>query len=239
MMPQRRSTGQMERGLYIAASGMLSEMVRQDQIANDLANASTPGYKSDRATQRSFGEMLLSNSVSGQQVGPLGLGAQIDSVTTDTTAAPARETGEPLDFAVVGDGWFGVQTPQGARFTRNGQFGVSPQGALVDSMGNQVVGRNGGPVRVGADGRVDPQQVAIFALNNPQKVGDSYVTGAAGGQATGTVRQGALEGSNADPSRSMVDMIASFRAFESGQRVIRTIDETLAKASNVVGGMPN
>ncbi|MEA2467721.1 MAG: flagellar basal-body rod protein FlgF, partial [Thermoleophilaceae bacterium] len=46
----------MERGLYIAASGMLSEMVRQDQIANDLANASTPGYKSDRATQRSFGD---------------------------------------------------------------------------------------------------------------------------------------------------------------------------------------
>jgi flagellar basal-body rod protein FlgG len=183
--------------------------------------------------------MLLSNSVTGQTVGPLGLGSQIDSIVTDTTAAPARETGEPLDFAVVGDGWFGVQTPQGARYTRNGQFAVSPQGTLVDSMGNQIVGRNGGPVRVGADGRVNPGDVGIFALTNPQKIGDSYVTGAAGGQATGTVRQGALEGSNADPSRSMVDMIASFRAFESGQRVIRTIDETLAKASNVVGGMPN
>src|SRR3954453_17507376 len=98
----------MERGLYIAASGMLSEMVRQDQIANDLANASTPGYKSDRATQRSFGDMLLSNSVTGATVGPLGPGSQIDTITTDTTSAPARETGEPLDFAVVGDGWFGV-----------------------------------------------------------------------------------------------------------------------------------
>jgi flagellar basal-body rod protein FlgF len=229
----------MERGLYIAASGMLSEMVRQDQIANDLANASTPGYKSDRATQRSFGDMLLSNSVTGQEVGPLGMGSQVDSITTDTSAAPVRETGEPLDFAVVGDGWFGVQTPQGVRYTRNGQFGVSPQGTLMDSMGNQVLGRNGGPVRVGADGRADPRQVAVFALNNPQKIGDSYVTGAAAGQATGTVRQGGLEGSNADPARSMVDMIASFRAFESGQRVIKTIDETLAKASNVVGGMPN
>jgi flagellar basal-body rod protein FlgG len=191
----------MERGLYIAASGMLAEMVRQDQIANDLANASTPGYKADRATQRSFGDMLLSNTVTGQEVGPLGLGSQIDSITTDTSAAPARETGEPLDFAVVG--------------------------------------ANGGPIRIGADGRVNPQDVAIFALNNPQKVGDSYVTGGAAGQATGTVRQGALEGSNADPARSMVDMIASFRAFESGQRVIRTIDETLAKASNAVGGLPN
>jgi flagellar basal-body rod protein FlgG len=228
----------MERGLYIAASGMLSEMVRQDQIANDLANASTPGYKSDRATQRSFGDMLLANSVTGQTVGPLGLGSRIDSIVTDTTGAPTRETGEPLDFAVVGEGWFGVQTPQGVRYTRNGQFAVSPQGTLIDSMGNQVMGKNGGPVTVGPDGRPDPTQLGVFNVTGPRKIGDSYVTGAAAGQATGIVRQGALEGSNADPSRSMVDMIASFRAFESGQRVIRTIDETLAKASNVVGGLP-
>lgn len=228
----------MERGLYIAASGMLTEMVRQDQIANDLSNASTAGYKSDRATQRSFGEILLSNTVTGQQVGALGLGSQIDSITTDTTAAPVRDTGEPLDFAVQGDGWFGVQTPQGVRYTRNGQFGVSPQGTLIDSMGNQVMGANGGAVRVGPDGRANPRDVGIFALTGARKVGDSYVTGAASGQATGTVRQGALEGSNADPAKSMVDMIASFRAFESGQRVIRTIDETLQKASNSVGGLP-
>jgi flagellar basal-body rod protein FlgF len=228
----------MERGLYIAASGMLSEMVRQDQIANDLSNASTPGYKSDRATQKSFGDILLANSITGQTVGPLGLGSQIDSIVTDTTAAPVRDTGEPLDFAVTGDGWFGIQTPQGVRYTRNGQFGVSPQGTLIDSMGNQVIGKNGGPVPVGADGHANANQLGVFNVTNPRKIGNSYVTGAAAGQATGLVRQGALEGSNADPSRSMVDMIASFRAFESGQRVIRTIDETLSKASNVVGGMP-
>src|SRR4051794_25907524 len=138
----------MERGLYIAASGMLSEMVRQDQIANDLANASTPGYKADRSTQQSFGDILLANTVTGQTVGPLGMGSRIDSITTDTTAAPARDTGEPLDFAVVGDGWFGVQTPQGVRYTRNGQFAVSAQGTLTDSVGNQVIGTNGGPIRV-------------------------------------------------------------------------------------------
>jgi flagellar basal-body rod protein FlgF len=228
----------MERGLYIAASGMLSEMVRQDQIANDLANASTPGYKADRATQRSFGDILLANSVTGQTVGPLGLGSRIDSIVTDTTPAPARETGEPLDFAVVGDGWFSVQTPGGVRYTRNGQFGISPQGTLVDGRGNQVLGQNGGPITVGPDGRANPRQIGIFTLTGIRKVGDSYVTGAAGGRATGVVRQGALEGSNADPAHSMVDMIASFRAFESGQRVIRTIDETLQKASNAVGGLP-
>src|SRR3954470_6649218 len=94
----------MERGLYIAASGMLTEMVRQDQIANDLANASTPGYKSDRATQRSFGDMLLANTVNGQTVGPLGLGSQVDSITTDTSAAPVRDTGEPLHLPGGGHG---------------------------------------------------------------------------------------------------------------------------------------
>lgn len=227
----------MERGLYIAASGMLTEMVRQDQIANDLSTASTPGYKSDRATQRSFGEILLSNTVSGQAIGPLGLGSQIDSIVTDTTAAAVRDTGEKLDFAVQGDGWFAIQTDQGVRYTRNGQFGVSPQGTLVDSLGNQVLGQNGGPVRVGADGAANPRDIGLFNLTGAQKVGDSYVTGAAGGAATGIVRQGALEGSNADPARSMVDMIASFRAFESGQRVIRTIDDTLQKASSQVGSL--
>jgi len=228
----------MERGLYIAASGMLAEMVRQDQIANDLANASTPGYKADRSTQKSFGDLLLSNTVTGQTVGPLGLGAQIDKIYTDTTPAPLRQTGEPLDFAVQGDGWFSVQTPQGVRYTRNGQFALSPQGTLIDGMGNQVLSQGGAPIRVPAGGQVAPGQLGVFALTNVQKVGDNYVTGATGGKATGTVVSGELEGSNADPARSMVDMIASFRAFESGQRVIRTIDETLQRASSTVGGVP-
>jgi flagellar basal-body rod protein FlgG len=227
----------MERGLYIAATGMMAEMVRQDQIANDLANASTPGYKSDRSSQSSFGDMLLSNTVSGQPIGPLGMGARIEEIVTDVNPAPLRETGEPLDFAIQGEGWFGVQTPQGVRYTRNGQFALSPQGTLVDGMGNQLLGRNGGPVRANRDGTVDAAQLGVFNLANPQKVGDSYVTGNAGGQAAGVVRAGALEGSNAQASRSMVDMIASFRAFEAGQRVIRTIDETLQKAANSVGSM--
>src|SRR3954454_9463481 len=162
MASRGRSRGQMERGLYIAATGMVAEMVRQDQIANDLANASTPGYKADRSTQRSFGDLLLSNTVNGQQVGPLGLGAEIDSIRTDATAAPLRETGEPLDFAIEGDGWFGVRTPQGVRYTRNGQFQLSAQGTLIDGMGNQVLGRNGGAVRARNNGTADPTQLGVF-----------------------------------------------------------------------------
>ncbi len=227
----------MERGLYIAASGMLAEMVRQDQIANDLANASTPGYKPDRATQRSFAELLLSNQQSGQPVGGLGLGVEIDSIVTDLSPGPVRDTGEPLDLAVEGEGFFAVNTPQGVRYTRNGQFAATAQGTLATAQGYEVLGQNGQPVRLAANGTVDPSTVGIFAVPNAQKQGDSLFTGAAAGQAAGRVRAGALEGSGADPSRSMGDLIASFRTFEAGQRVIRTIDDTLEKAANRVGSM--
>src|SRR4051794_6705864 len=225
----------MERGLYIAASGMLAEMVRQDQIANDLANASTPGYRSDRATQKSFGEMLLANTRTGAPIGSLGMGAEIDSVVTDTTPGAVRETGEPLDFAIDGNGYFAVQTPQGVAYTRNGQFSRAADGTLVTTGGMRAPGTNGAPVAVGANGTVAGGSLAVFTTNGAvKKQGDSLLTGTAtaGG---GTVRSGALEGSNADPTRSMVDMIASFRAFEAGQRVITTIDETLSKAANQVG----
>ena len=112
----------MDRGLYIAASGMLSEMVRQEQISNELANASTPGYKADRTSQSGFGELLLQNTRTGSVVGPVGLGVQIAETKTDLAPAPIHETGNPLDFAVEGEGFFAVKTPAGVRYTRNGQF---------------------------------------------------------------------------------------------------------------------
>ena len=227
----------MERGLYIAASGMVSEMARQDLISNDLANASTAGYKSDTAVQGSFGELLLRNTQTGATVGPLGQGSRIERQVTDLTAAPIKETGEDLDFAVEGDGYFAVRTGQGVRYTRNGQFTAAANGTLTDQLGNQVLGQNGQPVRIGADGKVPEANVGVFAVNNARKVGDNFFTGAAGGRGTGQVRSGALEGSGADPVRAMTDMIASLRAFESGQKVISTIDSTLQKASNQVGSV--
>jgi flagellar basal-body rod protein FlgF len=227
----------MERGLYIAASGMVSEMARQDLIANDLANASTAGYKADRAVQSSFGDLLLRNTRTGQTIGPLGEGSRIDRQVTDLTAAPIKETGEDLDFAIEGDGFFAVRTAQGVRYTRNGQFTAAANGTLVDQLGKQVLGPNGQPVRIGADGKVPAANVGIFAVNNARKVGDNSFTGTAGGRGPGQVRSGALEGSGADPVRAMTDMIASLRAFESGQKVITTIDSTLQKASNQVGSL--
>ncbi len=225
----------MERGLYIAASGMLSEMQRQDLIANDLANASTPGYKADRTAQHSFAEMLLANRETGATVGPLGSGVSIARQVTDFSPQALRETGEPLDFAITGDGFFGVQTPDGPRFTRNGRFMADGNGRLTDQLGNPVVGRNGQPVTVGADGTVDASQLGVYDVPDARKVGEGLFGGGATGQAAGVARSGALEGSGVDAARTMVDMIASLRAFEAGQRVITTIDSTLQKAANDVG----
>jgi flagellar basal-body rod protein FlgF len=224
----------MDRGLYIAASGMLAEQIRQDQIANDLANASTPGYKADRTAQRSFNDLLLANSATGATVGAQSTAVQVDRIVTDFSGRPLRDTGEPLDFAVQGDGFFAVQTAQGVRYTRNGQFSLDGQSRLVTAAGDPVLDANGQAI-VATDGKVDPRRLGVFNLTNPRKQGDSLITGTVAGAATGTVRSGALESSGADPARSMVDMIASMRAFEAGQKVIQAIDDTLGKAASQVG----
>jgi flagellar basal-body rod protein FlgG len=227
----------MERGLYIAASGMLAEQARQDLIAHDLANASTPGYKSDRVASKSFGEMLLHDTRTGAPIGGLGLGTQIDRQVTDTSAGPLRDTGEPLDFAVEGDGFFAVKTANGVRYTRDGQFSASSRGTLVTAAGDDVLGPSGAPGRIGADGRVLSTAVGVVALTNPAREGDNLFTGTAGAGTTGKVRGGALEGSAVDPVHTMVEMLGSLRAFEAGQRVITTIDSTLQKAANQVGSI--
>ena len=226
----------MDRGLYIAASGMLAEQIRQDQIANDLANASTPGYKADRTSQHTFGELLLANSATGATIGSPSTAVQVDRIVTDFTGAPARETGEPLDFAVAGDGFFAVQTDKGVRYTRNGQFALDPQNRLVTPQGDPVLDAAGRPITA-TNGVVDPRRLGLVNLTHPRKEGNSLIAGTAAGAGTGTVRAGALEGSNADAARSMVDMISSMRAFEAGQKVIQTIDESLGKAVTQVGSV--
>jgi flagellar basal-body rod protein FlgF len=227
----------MDRGLYIAASGMLSEMVRQDLISNDLANVSTAGYKADRAVQHSFGDMLLKNSRTGQNIGPLGEGAEIVAQRTQLAPAPIKDTGAPLDFAVQGEGFFAVRTPQGVRYTRDGSFQAGAAGMLTDQLGHQVLGQNGQPIRVGANGTVPENQLGVFAVTGARKAGDANFTGRAAGRAPGTARSGALEGSNVDSARTMIDMMSSLRAFESGQKAINTIDSTLEKAVTQVGSV--
>lgn len=225
----------MERGLYIAASGMLTEQVRQDLISHDLANASTPGYKADRVSTKSFGDLMLANANTGQTIGPLGLGARIESQVTDLTPGPLRETGEPTDFAVEGEGFFAVRGAGGVRYTRDGQFQVSSAGTLITAAGDDVLGPNGQPIKVGADGTVAASEVGVTKLTTAKRQGDNIFTGAPSGAGPGTVRVGALEGSAVDPITTMVDMLGSLRAYEAGQRVITTIDGTLSKATTQLG----
>jgi flagellar basal-body rod protein FlgG len=239
----------MDRGLYIAASGMLAEQTRQDQIANDLANASTPGYKSDTAVQSSFGSMLLENTATGQQIGSLGLGAQITRVVTDMNPAPLKQTDEPLDVALDGQGFLTVQTPQGRRYTRDGQLVVDGGGRLATATGYPVLDNAGRPIAVGGsdgltigtDGQVSRNGRAIAtlgvaSLTNPVKQGDTLFNGTAGPRPAATVvRQGYLEGSGIDPTTAMVDMITSLRTFESDQKAVTSIDETLQKGISAGG----
>src|SRR3954447_6286984 len=151
----------MDRGLYLAASGMLAEQLRQDQIANDLSNSSTSGYKAERTTQQSFGKLLLTNSVTGATVGSQSTGVQVTNTVTDWSPQAIKDTGEPLDMAIHGDGFFAVQTASGVRYTRNGEFQSDAQGRLVTSMGDPVLGRNNQPVTIGADGKVDPRNLNV------------------------------------------------------------------------------
>ncbi len=224
-------------GLYIAASGMIADQVRQDQLANDLANASTPGYKPDTSVQQSFDELLLSNTATGATVGPIDTGVRIGAIITNLTPAALRQTGQPLDFGIDGLGFFAVRTAQGVRYTRDGQFSANAQGQLVDSQGDLVLGQNGGPIQVGRDGTVPASALGVFNLTNPVKQGDNLFNGTAAGRATGTVRAGVLEESGADPISTMVDMISSLRAYEAGQKAIQSIDETMQRSSTDVGSL--
>ena len=99
----------MERGLYIAASGMVAEQARQDRVAADLANASTPGYKPAVAPQESFGSLLLERTGDGSVVGSLDEGVAASTPVVELAEGPLKETDEPLDLAIAGAGFFAVQ----------------------------------------------------------------------------------------------------------------------------------
>jgi flagellar basal-body rod protein FlgG len=242
----------MERGLYIAASGMLAEQVRQDQLANDLANASTPGYKGDKSEQSSFSDLLLWNSNTGAPVGSLSMGSRITKVVTDLSQGPLQSTGNPLDIALAGSGFLAVATGSGVRYTRDGQLVVDGRGRLTTATGDLVLGTSGKPITVGQVS--DPSQIsinqrgtvkvgartvgtlAVMSLTGATKQGDTLFSGTPGVRPAGTnVQQGSLEGSGVQPAEAMVNMLVSFRSYETAQRAIQAIDTELGRAANSIG----
>lgn len=224
----------MDPGLYIAASGMLAEQVRQNQLSNNLANASTPGYEPQSAEQQSFGSLLLANTSTGQPIGSLNTGVRISQVVTDATPTPLRQTGQPLDFGIAGAGYFAVRTASGVRYTRDGQFASNANNQLVDSNGDLVLGQSGQPVAVSGQGTVNPSALGVFNVANPAAQGNTLVSGTASGQASGVVKQGELNQSGVDPIQTMTDMIASLRAYQAGQSAIQSIDQTMQEDASSV-----
>jgi flagellar basal-body rod protein FlgF len=227
----------MDTGLYIAASGMLAQQVREDQLANDLSNASTPGYKSDSSVQSDFGSMLLANTATGQTIGPINTGVQLGAPVTNLTPSTLYSTNQPLDFGIAGQGFFAVRTPQGVRYTRDGQFEENAQGLLVDGQGNQMLSQNGATITVSAQGTVPASSLGVFNVTGVAKQGDNYFTGTPGGRATGTVKQGELEDSSVDPVNTMVHMISSMQTYQAGENAIQTIDGTMQESAQSVGSL--
>lgn len=227
----------MDLGLFIASSGMVAEQARQDQLANDLANASTPGFKPDESPKHSFKQVLLASSPGEAAAGSLDSAVALEGTYTDMAPGVVKQTGQPLDFAIAGEGFFAVQSAGGVRYTRDGQFTVSAQGVLTDANGDPVLDQRGAQIKVGANGSTPAGAPGVFALSGARKQGENLYAGTATGRATGTVQQGALEQSGVDSTQTMVDMISSLRTYQSGQQAIQTIGQTLQQAATQVGSI--
>ena len=247
----------MIRGLYTSASGMMAEMVRNDVSANNLANVNTTGYKKDDALFMTFPEVLIQRVNDQKQseisprpvIGTLGTGAIVDEVITSHEQGQLRESTNPFDMAIAGEGFFVVQNDRGDFYTRNGSFTLDSQGYLVTTQGDYVMGQ-AGRIKIGSSNNVlvdtagnvsmDGQQTAVIRIVNVAdkaaltKVGDSLFTGgqAAAGN-VGQVKQKFIEASNVNVITEMVNMITIMRAYEANQKMTQAHDQTLGQAIEI------
>lgn len=228
----------MDLGLDIASAGMLAGQVQEDQLSNDLANASTPGFKPSSTVQTSFGSILLSNMSSGQSIGAIDTGVETRKGGTDMAQGTLQSTGQPLDFAVDGQGFFAVKTAGGVQYTRNGQFNVNAQGVLVDQFGDEVLSQSGNPIKVGAQGTVPATALGLFNLNNPSQLGNNNFSGQPTGRGTGQVMSGELEGSGVNAIDTMTSMEADLNAYQAGQQDIQTLGQTMQESATTVASVP-
>ena len=238
----------MDRMIYLSMSGAKATMQRQDTLANNIANVSTPGF---RAELQAFRAVPVEGRGASTRVYAL-------ETTTgyDASAGPVTATGRNLDVAVKGNSWLTVQALDGTEaYTRGGSLEVSNDGTLTTRGGLPVLG-DGGPLQVppnsavsiGADGTVsakgsDGKNSAIGKLKlvtpeAPLKRGDDGLFRAADGNLsaddTARVQDGALEGSNVSAVESMVAMIAAARQFEAQMKMIQTAEADEKAASQLL-----
>jgi flagellar basal-body rod protein FlgF len=231
----------MDRMIYLSMSGAKATMQRQDTLANNVANASTPGF---RAELQAFRAVPVEGSGASTRVFAL-------ETTTgyDASPGPITATGRNLDVAVKGNAWLTVQALDGTEaHTRGGSLEVSSDGTLTTRSGLPLLG-DGGPIQVppnaeiniGADGTVSA--VGKLKLVTPEALlkrgDDGLFRGADGGSLnaddTARVQDGALEGSNVSAVESMVSMIAAARQFEAQMKMIQTAEANEKAAAQLLG----
>ena len=175
----------MIRGLYTGASGMQAQQHRMDALANNLANVDLNGYKRDTSVHKAFPEMLIRRmnddvhqfpigSVdSAPIVGKLGTGVEYNESFTVFDQGSLKETSNPFDLALDGDGFFSIQTNNGERYTRNGSFILGKEGYLLTKEGYKVLGENG-PIQIKLNNFTIDKQGRVFqngALSdNPRRL---------------------------------------------------------------------
>ncbi len=250
----------MVRSLYTASTGMVHQMNRLDIVTNNMANSDTTAYKKEGSTSQSFdsvyGIKINDSSVYyiPQRIGRMNLGVKIGETYTDYSDGNLEETGQIYDMALSGNGFFAISYAdnngnESVRYTRDGNFTVNSDGILVTKDGDFVLAEDGGlinipegvSVTVDETGRItaDGEEIARLRLidfedyNYLEKFGENMyiaVDGAAETEADCKVHQGYLEASNVNIVSEMVDLITVTRDYESNQKVVQAIDETLEKS---------
>lgn len=235
----------MDPAYYVAAGSLKARSYQLETVANNLANSSTVGYKSER----SFFSIFNKANTEGRG---LPLSPFVDDGTVlahrgmDFSQGNFRPTGRNLDLSIEGNAFFMVQTPQGPRATRNGRLQLGPGGQLTALDGAPVLGKNGqaitidpaeGPMTVLPDGTVQQGantlgQLDLKAFTTPSALtrvgGNRYdATGSTETPAVATVLQGSVEQSGVDMASCMIDMIRLNRLFEMSMKVASTITNDL------------
>lgn len=230
----------MSREIYAALSGARSAWRQIEVVGNNISNVNTTGYKSSRMVFRAIGPENFDPN--GQMY------ATPDEVQSMHVDGVLEQTGNPAHLALQGLGWFTVETPVGQRLTRDGRFGLDPEGTLVNGQGYPVLGQGGtiqippgerlhiteeGKVFGSETGELD--QLALVRGEAVQEGGNLWRPVGEMAEGQPRVLQGALESSNVDPMRSMVELIQASRTFEAFQKVMQASDEADARL-NEIGG---
>jgi flagellar basal-body rod protein FlgF len=242
----------MVNGLYTASRAMTHIVSKQDINAQNMANTNTNGFKMARLVNTA--EVSIGRNDDGELKQKEN--QELSEVYTSFQQGPMVRTGNNFDLALANPGFFTVEDDNGTRYTRNGGFSLNASSELVTLAGKRVLDDGGQPIVVkGDDVRfmedggvyVDGSKqctlgLADFADTKKLKYGaDGLFTNIDPDNnppmppKTVGIRDGFLEGSNTDPVAAMVNMIADFRSYESDQKAMKAIDDTLGQAVNQVG----